>query len=175
MHPCAKEERALPPDWGLEVGNGGAGLTGLSELLLNAQEVKLVVLGAELGRRFKKREKERQRGLSRKQLSLKTLGALCPRPDPSGRSAAPLSLAGADAGTGTALALRGRPRALPGSHTRSAAAWEPKVLYPLGPRATHTEGLGIWLRGRTPGSLVVVLRGSGIHRKGNIWWGDGGS
>ena len=175
MHPCAKEERALPPDWGLEVGNGGAGLTGLSELLLNAQEVKLVVLGAELGRRFKKREKERQRGLSRKQLSLKTLGALCPRPDPSGRSAAPLSLAGADAGTGTALALRGRPRALPGSHTRSAAAWEPKVLYPLGPRATHTEGLGIWLRGRTPGSWVVVLRGSGIHRKGNIWWGDGGS
>lgn len=73
LSPCAKEERAPPPDWGW---GGGAGLTRLSELLLNAQEVKLVVLGAELGRRFKKRERARQRGLSRKQLSLKTRSAV---------------------------------------------------------------------------------------------------
>lgn len=37
------------------LGGGEAGLRGLSELLLNAQEVKLVVLGVELGRRLKKR------------------------------------------------------------------------------------------------------------------------
>lgn len=48
-----------------------------------------MVLGAELGRRLKK-ERERQRSLSRKQLSLKTLEAQCPRPDPAGRSVAPV-------------------------------------------------------------------------------------
>lgn len=97
-----------------------------------------MVLGAELGRRFKKREKERQRGLSRKQLSLKTLGALCPRPDPSGRSAAPLSLAGADAGTGTALPLRGRPEGSTGfphevgrslGAKRAVSSWSPRDPY----------------------------------------------
>lgn len=64
--PCT-EERAQPPDWGR---GWGACLSGLSELLLNAQEVKLVVLGAELGRRLKKREREgdRESSLSRKQL-----------------------------------------------------------------------------------------------------------
>lgn len=44
---CAKERTPRRP-----IRGWGAGLRGLSELLLNAQEVKLVVLGAELGRRF---------------------------------------------------------------------------------------------------------------------------
>lgn len=69
LAPCAKERA--------QTGGWGAGLRGLRELLLNAQEVKLVVLGAELGRRLKKeRERERQRSLSRKQLSLKTRSAV---------------------------------------------------------------------------------------------------
>ena len=55
LYPCAKGERARRP-----TGAWGAGLTGLSELLLNAQEVKLVVLGAELGRLKKERERERE-------------------------------------------------------------------------------------------------------------------
>lgn len=58
LAPCAKEERAPPP-----AGGWGAGLRGLRELLLNAQEVKLVVLGAELGRRLKK-ERERDSAVS---------------------------------------------------------------------------------------------------------------
>lgn len=90
-----------------------------------------MVLGAELGRRFKKREKERQRGLSRKQLSLKTLGALCPRPDPSGRSAAPPSLAGADAGTGTAL--RGRPEGATGFPHEAGGSLGAKRAVPARP------------------------------------------
>lgn len=97
LAPCTEEEHAPPPH------SGVAGLRRLSKLLLNAQEVKLVVLGAELGRRLKKRERERQRGLSRKQLSLKTRGARCPRPDPAGRSAAPVL---------HLLPWRGRPRKL---------------------------------------------------------------
>jgi hypothetical protein len=51
---CAKEERAPPPHWGM--GNRSERA---SELLSNAQEVKLVVWGAELGRRLKKRKRER--------------------------------------------------------------------------------------------------------------------
>lgn len=47
--PCAKERA--------QTGGWGAGLRGLRQLLLNAQEVKLVVLGAELGRRLKKKKK----------------------------------------------------------------------------------------------------------------------
>lgn len=83
LAPCAKERA--------QTGGWGAGLRGLRQLLFNAQEVKLVVLGAELGRRLKKKKKsQRQRSFSRKQLSLKTLGAQCPRPDPAGRSAAPV-------------------------------------------------------------------------------------
>lgn len=42
----------------------------------NAQEVKFVVLGAELGRRLKKKKSERQISLSRKQDSVCTLSEL---------------------------------------------------------------------------------------------------
>lgn len=73
LTPCAKEARGPLSHWGM-----GLGLRRLVSAS-NAQEVKFVVLGAELRRRLKKKKKkksERQISLSRKQDSVCTLSEL---------------------------------------------------------------------------------------------------
>lgn len=117
-----------------------------------------MVLGAELGRRLKKKS-QRQRSLSRKQLSLKTLGAQCPRPDPAGRSAALVPRLppcwGRQRGKNPAPPLRGRPE--------GAAGFPAPRCWPLcgSPENPIRQGFG--------------RRGAGFIREGNIWWGGGGS
>lgn len=106
LTPCAKEARGPPPHWGM-----GIGLRGLASAS-NAQEVKFVVLGAELGRRLKKKVRKTDQSLPKARFSLHTLGARCPRPDPAGRSAELLCLPPRRGWTGT---RRGRPEGAGGS------------------------------------------------------------
>lgn len=106
-----------------------------------------MVLGAELGRRLKKREREgdRESGLSRKQLSLETLRAQCPRPDPAGRSAAPVLRLPPWRGRRKLAGhwhCGGDQRALLGSYPRRVSVREHEELCPLGPGATRAVVLG---------------------------------
>lgn len=133
-----------------------------------------MVLGAELGKRLKKKVRETERSLPKARFCLKTLGARCPRPDPAGRCRA--ASAPPTSGAGRARMLRGRSAgagaapAPPAAHRRARAAGAPIARLGREPR----EGLGIWSRGRAPG-VGWFGRGLGSTWEGNIWWESGGS
>lgn len=169
--PLAQMSAFRGPTWGW-----GAGLSGLSKLLLNAQEVKLVVLGAELGRRLKKSERERETARSvpkATQFENSRSAVRCPRPDPAGRSAAPV------------LRLspwRGRPRKVAGHRHCGADQREPRGPIRCPQLCGSAESSVRWVPARPAQrgwgcdagdahqAVWSLCRGAESTREGNIWW-----